>query len=210
MACAQLHALKMTMGMMAAEYTARFEMLADRTGFSEAALEDMFIRGLPQSILFKVYLQTSLPSGLDNWKTVICNLDHLHWGFAELRQSVHLTRTQTSQTQTPQTQTPMAIHMPDTSAPMDINQSQTRPETHTCYNCGEPGHLSHTCTKPRKQRIWLTVLAEMDLKSLVAEAMVVAMDARQVTKKAKQAKESEKMQTDFPAGHGETHTPFNQ
>src|SRR5882724_692168 len=51
----QLHALKMTMGMTADEYTAKFEMLADRTGFNNAALEDTFIQGLPQSILFKVY-----------------------------------------------------------------------------------------------------------------------------------------------------------
>src|SRR5882724_8333700 len=51
---AQLHVLKMTAGVTADEYTARFEMLADRTGFSDAALEDAFIRGLPQSILFKV------------------------------------------------------------------------------------------------------------------------------------------------------------
>src|SRR5882724_1030177 len=40
---AQLHALKMTAGMTADEYMARFEMLADRTGFNDAALEDMFI-----------------------------------------------------------------------------------------------------------------------------------------------------------------------
>src|SRR5882724_8830256 len=58
---AQLHTLKMTVGMMADEYTVRFKMLADRTGFNDAALEDAFIRGLPQSILFKVYSQTSLP-----------------------------------------------------------------------------------------------------------------------------------------------------
>jgi len=78
MAQAQLHALKMTMGMMADEYMAKFEMLTGRTSFNEVALEDAFIRGLPQSILFKVYSQMSLPSGLDNWKTIVCNLDHLH------------------------------------------------------------------------------------------------------------------------------------
>src|SRR5882724_6157649 len=99
---AQLHALKMTVGMTADEYTARFEMLADRIGFNNAALEDTFIQGLPQSILFKVYLQASLPSGLDNWKTIVHNLDCLHQGFAKLRQSIHPTQTQTPQTQTPQ------------------------------------------------------------------------------------------------------------
>ena len=80
--------MKMTMGMTADEYTAKFEMLAGRTGFNEAALEDAFIRGLPQSILLKVYSQMSLPSGLDNWKTIVCNLDRLHRGFTELRQSI--------------------------------------------------------------------------------------------------------------------------
>ena len=97
-------------------------------------------------------------------------------------------------------QTPMARHMPDTSVPMDINQSRPRPEMCTCYNCSEPGHLSHACTKPQKQRIWLTTSAEMDIKSLVAEAMTVAMDVREVSKKAKQAKELEKMEPDFQAG----------
>ena len=60
MACTQLHALKMTTGMMVEEYTAMFERLTGRTSFNEAALEDTFISGLPQSILFKVYSQTSL------------------------------------------------------------------------------------------------------------------------------------------------------
>src|SRR5882672_9716110 len=51
---------------------------------NEVALEDAFIRGLPQLILFKVYSQTSLPLGFDNWKTVTCNLDSLHQAFSEL------------------------------------------------------------------------------------------------------------------------------
>src|SRR5467141_4867908 len=84
--------------------------------------------------------------------------------------------------QTPQTQTPAAIHMLDTLVPMDIDQSRPRPETRTCYNCGEPGHLSHTCTKPRKQKIWSATSAKTDLKSLVAEAVAMAMDAREVAK----------------------------
>jgi len=33
----------MMTGMMADEYTAKFKMLAGRTGFNEAALEDAFI-----------------------------------------------------------------------------------------------------------------------------------------------------------------------
>jgi len=32
---------------------------------------------VPQSILLKVYSQTSLPSSMDNWKAAVCNLDCL-------------------------------------------------------------------------------------------------------------------------------------
>jgi len=44
----------------------------------------------------------------------------------------------------------------------------------------------------------------------VAKAVAVAMDAREVTKKAEQAKELEKMQMDFQQVNGETHAPLNQ
>ena len=43
MACTQLHALKMTPGMTAEEYTAKFEMLTGRTSFNKAALEDAYV-----------------------------------------------------------------------------------------------------------------------------------------------------------------------
>ena len=43
---AQLHELRMTPGTMAEDYTARFEMLAGRTGFNDATLEDIYVRGL--------------------------------------------------------------------------------------------------------------------------------------------------------------------
>src|SRR5882724_7074110 len=61
-ACAQLHALRMTPGMTAEEHMANFEMISGRTGFNDAALEDAYVPGLPQSILLKVYSQTSLPA----------------------------------------------------------------------------------------------------------------------------------------------------
>ena len=40
---AQLHNLKMTPSTTAEDYTARFEMLAGRTGFNDEALEDAYI-----------------------------------------------------------------------------------------------------------------------------------------------------------------------
>ena len=46
--------------------------------FTNKALEDAYIRGLPNSILQKVFAQVTLPKGLDAWKMVIRNLDHIH------------------------------------------------------------------------------------------------------------------------------------
>src|SRR6266481_7063024 len=83
----QLHELKMVQGMTAEDYMARFEMLAGRTGFNNEALEDAYTQGLPYSILQKVYAQTALPNGLDGWKKVVRNLDRLHQGLMELKQS---------------------------------------------------------------------------------------------------------------------------
>jgi len=59
-----------------------------RTSFNKVALEDTFIWGLSQPILSKVYSQTSSLSSLDNWKTVLCNVCHLHREFAKLKQSI--------------------------------------------------------------------------------------------------------------------------
>ena len=78
MACAQLHELKMIPGTTAEDYTAQFKMLAGRTGFNNAELEDIYIRGLPNSILQKIFTQVTLPNGLTAWKTVVRNLNHLH------------------------------------------------------------------------------------------------------------------------------------
>src|SRR5882724_8171688 len=132
MACTQLHALKMT-----EEYMANFEMLSGRTSFNDTALEDAYVQGLPQSIHLKVYSQTSLPSGMDNWKAVVCNLDCLQRGYAELEQSIWL-----NQAPFPQTNAPTVTQTPGTSVPMDIDQNKCGLETHSCYNCNEKGHLS--------------------------------------------------------------------
>jgi len=180
----QLHTLRMTPGMTAEEYTAIFEMLTTLTSFNEAALKDMYIHGLPQSILLKVYSQTSLPSELASWKAVIRNLDWLQRGFAELRQSIWL-----NQAQLPQPNIYTATPTLDTSTPMDIDQSKHKQETRTCYNCEEKGHLLCHCPKPQKQWIHSAEPNEVDIKGLIVEVVAEAMDARDAVKKAEGPKE---------------------
>src|SRR5882724_8713404 len=170
--------------MTAEEYTANFEMISGRTGFNDASLEDAYVQGLPQSILLKVYSQTSLLSGMDNWKAVVCNLDHLQRGYAELKQSI-----QPNRVLFPQTNTPAIPQALDTSVPMDIDQNKRRSETRSCYNCNEKGHILRHCPKPQKQQIRLTESTELNLKSLVAKAVVAVIDTREIGKKAEEPKE---------------------
>ena len=68
-------------------------MLMGRTGFNDAALEDTYIWGLPNLILQKNFVQTTLPKGLDKWKTVVHNLDRLHRRLRELKQSTSRSNT---------------------------------------------------------------------------------------------------------------------
>ena len=70
-ACTQLHELKITPGTMAEDYTAQFKMLTGRTSFNNAALKDIYIRGLPNSILPKIFAQVTLPNGLAACKMVV-------------------------------------------------------------------------------------------------------------------------------------------
>jgi len=121
---------------------------------------------------------------MDNWKTVIHNLDHPQRGFSELKQSTCLI-----QAPFPQTQTPVVTQMADTLVPMDIYQRKHNLETHTCYNCNEKGHLSQHCPKPQKQQIQSTESTEVSLKSLVAEVVAAALDTWEVMQKVERPKE---------------------
>ena len=71
---------------------------------------------------------------------------------------------------------------------------------HTWYNYSNKGHLSHACLKPWKQRIQSADLAKGDIKSIIAEAVTAALDARELANKSEQVKELEKANKDFQAG----------
>src|SRR6266481_3487313 len=65
--------------------------------------------------------------------------------------------------------------------PKDISQHRPQVETHTCYNCNKPGHISPNCPKPQKQCVQNTG-AELDVQDLVAKAVTAALDARDKAK----------------------------
>ena len=84
---AQLHELKMTPSTMEEDYMALFKMLVGRTGFNNTALKDIYIRGLSNLILQKIFTQVTLSNGLVAWKMVVQNLNRLHQSLTELKWS---------------------------------------------------------------------------------------------------------------------------
>ena len=110
-------------------------MLTGRTGFKDTALEDIYVQGLPNSILQKIFTQVTLPNGLAAWKTVVRNLDCLHRSLMELKQSTGQTNpsvrcmsqtvgqakpqvTTTASQSTHVTVSPQAL---DSATPMDVD-----------------------------------------------------------------------------------------
>jgi hypothetical protein len=178
----KLHHLKMTSGMSADEYTAQFEILAGRTGFNDAALEDAYSRGLPTIILDKIHAQPSLPTDLKAWKESACQIDRNYRRLVDVKraQASHtLTRPGTTRIHsTPVATIPTVTAPPDVSTPMDIDSSHRRVEKRTCYRCGTPGHIAPNCTQPPKQRV-RTNLTETDIASIVSQSVAAAMDALQ-------------------------------
>lgn len=182
----KLHDLKMTSNMSADEYTAQFEILAGRTGFNDAALEDAYARGLPPAILDKIHAQPSLPADLKAWKESARQIDRNHRRLLEVRraQTPHLPA-RSAQARIHSTPNPSNVIIPPSAegaTPMDIDSSSRRTETRTCYNCNKRGHISTHCPEPRKERVRANI-SEASLAEMISESVAAALNAQKATVK---------------------------
>ena len=141
-------------------------MLAGRTGFNNTTLEDIYVWGLPNLFLQKIFAQVTLPNDLAAWKTVVQNIDHLHQSLTELKwstgqtnpsvgctsQMVGQAKPQAATTASQSTHIMVSPQALDSTTPMDINLQKAQPETRKCYNCQKIRHLANNCLEPRKQQ----------------------------------------------------------
>jgi len=142
-----------------------FEMLTRRTSFNKAALEDAYIWDSLKIHPFEVYSQTSLPSGMDNWKAVVCNLDRskegmLNWNSQFVQAEHHSPRW------TPQLTTQSTGYL----NALWTRQKQVQTRNHSCYNCNEKVISHQHCQNSRSTGFGQSNLTETDLKSLVANS----------------------------------------
>ena len=112
--------------------TVQFEILAGRTNFNDAALEDAYSGGLSTAILDKIHAQPTLPADLRAWKEAACQIDRNHHRRLEMKR-VQPTRIFSRPTP-PRTSnslftTPPTASAPlSTATPMDIDSSRRRTE----------------------------------------------------------------------------------
>jgi len=91
-----------------------------------------------------------------------------------------LTQTQTTQTQTPRHRPPRPITHQTPHTHGTLTRADPGRDTYL-LNCGESGHLSHTCTKPRNRGFNRPFRPKQTQKPR-AEAVAVAMDTRSYQK----------------------------
>ena len=172
-------------------------MLTGRTGFNNAVLKDIYVRGLPNSILQKIFAQATLPNGLAAWKTVVRNLDHLHWSLTKLKRSTGQTnpsvrcmsqmvgqaKPQAATTASQSTHVTVNPQTSDSTTPMDVDLQKARPETWKCYNCQKIGHLTNNFPEPCKQ--WArNNFSGTDILDIIAKAIATALDDQEKQKEA--------------------------
>lgn len=155
--------LKMTNNMSVADYTAQFEVLADRTEFNEDALVYHYKAGLLQSIHEKIHNTTTLPTTLQEWKTMAQNIDSTHRQFLDhlrsytpIRPTFHRNQAQVPPRIPYRPSPAMAQQSSSGPAPMDIDHTERRRRylaEVTCYRCGQKGHVIKNCPSPPKARI---------------------------------------------------------
>jgi hypothetical protein len=165
MAGMKMQSLKMTAT--ADEYISAFQVLAEKTGYNDAALIDFFQRGLTTPLAKSIYTRPGGPPlDLQGWKDAASSIDRFERAWAQDAREVKYTKTKQTQNSSRTPPAHNAINSPTPSpmtsgtsyAPMDLDASKRSRRPIVCFACNEPGHKAPDC--PNKARIRAAEIAE--------------------------------------------------
>lgn len=144
----------------------RFRSEAEASEFDTSTLAFFLQSALPEYIHIQVaaFNQGRVPEKVEDWYRLCHTLD-------SVRATAHHVSSLPSQRKQPPAKTPpnpvaagsltSAAPTPQQPSPMDVD-GHRRGTARTCYNCGEVGHISRQCSKPRQQ-----YLRAADIQGLV-------------------------------------------
>jgi hypothetical protein len=165
MAGIKMQSLKMTAT--ADEYISAFQVLAERTGYNDAALIDFFQRGLTTPLAKSIYTRPGGPPvDLQGWKDAASSIDRFERAWAQDAREVKYTKARQSQnaSRTPPAHntnnslTPSTTTSGTSYAPMDLDANKRSRRPIVCFACNEPGHKAPDC--PNKARIRAAEITE--------------------------------------------------
>lgn len=165
MAGIKMQSLKMTAT--ADEYISAFQVLAERTGYNDAALIDFFQRGLTTLLAKSIYTRPGGPPvDLQGWKDAASSIDRFERAWAQDAREVRYTKSKPLQntSRAPPTHTTNHSLTPPTTtsgtsyAPMDLDANKRSRRPIVCFACNEPGHKAPDC--PNKARIRAAEITE--------------------------------------------------
>jgi hypothetical protein len=165
MAGIKMQSLKMTAT--ADEYISTFQVLAEKTGYNDAALIDFFQRGLTTPLAKSIYTRPGGPPiDLQGWKDAASSIDRFERAWAQDAREVKYTKAKQHQnpSRTPTTHNTNNSPTPSTTtsgtsyAPMDLDANKKPRRPIVCFACNEPGHKAPDC--PNKARIRAAEITE--------------------------------------------------
>lgn len=161
-----VHNIRMRQRESLSEFVVRFRSDASEAGFNDASLITYFRNAIPAVTQKEIVTLAggTFPIVISEWYRLAQTITHIENAIGNTSAPTAPLRTSLPRTHAPDAVVaPTPAPAPVTSDAMDVD-AHVRSFRGSCYNCGQTGHKSFRCPKPRKTRQGF--LSEEELQSL--------------------------------------------